>query len=589
MARKEKSQYKVKRNKYITITMIIVIVFFAFQIVYNFDYFVHMAFAERAESMVDAELAREYVFGGNTVGQGGAEEPTTPDESKQTADFCVISDMQYEAEMTICMQVLDGQKRDYIQAKDVTSLETLAPQVVLILKADLNEEETACLLRLVENGTQVIFLAMPDEASLRSEALCSLLGIYETTGQSVHTGIRFMTDFFVTDELIESHDIEIKMQDCILAQKTVTYAYSLATEWDTEVDNEELPPAIWKKNYLQSNVYVVNGNFVELGCFPGIVTALISMTQEDDIYPVINGYGVMIQGMPYIKTTNGSHMEQLYSRDAMGLQQDILFPALISSVRKHYYLPTFFCSVAGYERKPDEYIQKQIAYMEKEITAASGEIGLLYEGDVPVDDAESPIAYGTALYDSGSHEMDAKIYTAFPTIVKEDLTFGTMINEKTQTVYVPVVRSDVFEEERGRLAEISSVTANGLLTVLIDVDAVLQGSAEQYNWVQYTKQCETVLGAHNEYYADLTRLSASQIAERILAYEAMEPQVQKEENEIRIHIDRYTGYGCFVLRTEKEVTDVQNGVAIEIGDSAYFVVAQDADVKIILEKEKDVF
>lgn len=318
---------------------------------------------------------------------------------------------------------------------------------------------------------------------------------------------------------------------------------------------------------------------------PGIITAVLGKIVEDDIYPVINGYSVVVRGLPFIRLDVNTRIQELYSRDSMGLQQDILFPALVSSLKKNQYIPTFFAGLGGNDDVVMEpYIQKQMDYMEKEIVAASGEIGLMYEGS---ETWRQELAVGKSLYDSGEYELTDAIRRKFETIVSMNTDTGHLVDWEYKNVMIPIIRKDIFNQEQERLKELACVTECGMLTTLIDIESVMTKDADRYNWVNYNRQCESALAAQSEYYSDFSKVTIEQLAGKILLYRTMEPVITKQEDEIDIRIENFQGEAFFMLRTEKEISKIEQGSFIEIGNNAYLIKAEADELKIHLKKEEE--
>ncbi len=574
MGKSSSGEYRIKKNKYFVITLIIILIFVVFEIICNFDYFLNLLLNRGADSyMVDESLVTIYAY-----------EEEDYSYASENAAICIWADEKFEDEKLICAGVFQNQKRTYQMIESLDEIEETKPEVLFVLKDTLSDEEISQLEKSLFSDVQIVFVVTPNKQTMEKQDVQELMGIYRQGDLVSRRGIRFIPNFFVTDELIENETVSLKMYDVTLGEKTKLYAYSfLDTEEGKQVENEALPPAIWRRGYRSGNVFVLNGNFAELGCLEGIITSLFSVIYEDDIYPVVNAYGVFIQCSPYIKETENETVERLYSRDAMGFQQDIVFPSIISSVRKNQYIPTFFCSVSDYDGEMERYIEKQVEYMEKEIVSLSGEIGLYYEGSFA---HKEELNCTDSLMLKDDELLSGHVKRAAKVIVSKEADNRTLVDRDYEYTYIPIVRDDM-QKELQELKEISYVTELGLLTAEIDIEAVLNNKGEEYNWVTYSKTTDSVLGEHGEKYQALTRLSASDMGTRVLAHDVLRPRYEKTSESIWIRCDKFSGAAFFVLRTPKEIVDIKNGTYQVLGEDAYLISINNREATIYFEEEKD--
>lgn len=570
-------EYRIKKNKYYTITIIIAAIFLVFELIVNMDYFLNLFVEkEKQQAQVEKDELEEWVF---------SEYANT--NNTYDIEYLIYSDSLDLDLETTTQNVLKNQKRGFKKIEALTGLAE-ATQTLFVIQNEIDEQEIEALISYAESGHDIVFLKMPNESSMKQETLLSLLGIYKNKGFTTHQGIRFVPNFFVTNELMEVEDVLVKMYECELMQKTRTFSYTLALDEEEyeDVDNEYLPPTIWRNSSFGGNVYAFNADFRELGCYQGVFTALFSYLSEDDIYPVINGYSVIISGLPYVKSGMDERLETLYSRDAMGMQQDLLFPTLISNAKKEQYRPTFFCRIGDFGSVDSDFIEAQFSYMQKEIKGTSGEVGLYYDGSVLEQDL---ITVENSLFDDGKMNVPYTVLRKVDTVVSVNSNDSNFIRRETKDVVLPVVRQDVYNETTERLKEISYVTECAMLSVLIDVETVFENEDEKYNWENYSKQFDTVIGGHNEYYGSLGRLAVDDVATRVLEYTVMNPTYTMEEDSITINIEHFSGEAYFILRTEKEIVDMTAGSFTPMGEDAYLIHVTEEDVEIELKKERDIF
>ncbi len=559
------------------ITIFIAVVFIVFEIVVNVDYFLNLFLErEKQETLMEQEELKELVF---------SEDGTTT--ITQEVDYLLYfdsSDLDLEEKSK---NVLKNQKRGFESVESISGLSQEENKTLILIQSELDEQETDELIRFVEAGNHIFFLKLPDDASMKQEQVQQLLGVHRYMGATSHEGIRFVPNFFVTDELLEVKNVDVSMYECELMQKTRTFAYTLVAEEKLyeEVDNEELPPIVWRNNSLGGSVYVMNANFNELGCSQGVFTALFALLEEDDIYPVINGYSVMVSGLPYVRNGVDKRLEELYSRDAMGIQQDIVFPTLISNIKKLQYQATVFAKLGEVDSIDNDYLEAQFSYMQKEIKGTSGEIGVYYEGNIPTQDL---LSTEKILFDSGETEIPNSILESMNTVVSMEADDSNYINRVSKNVVLPVVRKDVYNEDEERLHEISYATECAFVSVLIDVDLMFENEDTKYNWENYSKQFDSVISGHRKYYGTLDRLTVNNVASRVLEYTVMQPNITKTDDNIKVEMEQFTGEAYFILRTEKEIVETKSCSYVRMGENAYLIHATESEIEIELKKEMGV-
>lgn len=404
--------------------------------------------------------------------------------------------------------------------------------------------------RLLRQGIAVVFLQLPNQQTMEQENLYEVLGIARETRSLRQRGIRFVSDFMLGGKQ-DYVNLELQLTSVKLGASCKTYAYGLEEQQkDSKIPNEALPPIIWRNHYLNGRVFVINGTLVNLSYGHGIITGLISQIEEDYIYPVINGFTLMVNHMPYCYNVNEEELLRRYSRDAMGFQQDILFPSMISVSKRHDIMPGFFME-KDMDIDPNSEPHRIMNYYLREINAMGGDIGVLTEDNASLEETRI-------------------------------LTWEQYMQYNGKEPVIPITTQGFQLTEEERLAYYSGVTALGIITHRIDMNEILYPRDDSYDWVNVSLQLDSLIGSFREKFPIITSVNIRELVRRIKNYQTMDQDIQYSSDKIRIKISNLNGNGYFILRTSKKVKEISGGTFRLIEENAYMVKAEEQDILIHL-------
>ena len=207
------------------------------------------------------------------------------------------------------------------------------------------------LSAMVEAGQNVIFCGVPETESLTQlPELQTLLGIREVAQEQVKmTGVRLYSGFFLGGEAnywIWSGEDDPELLSCLTVpwylRLSGTKVYMAGMVEDEEVENEELPPLIWRNSRGAGRVFAVNGPYMQDETGLGILSAVLYELQDYELYPVVNAQNLSVANFPDFAMENTEAMTAFYARDMRRLQMDLIWPNLIAAANRSNYQMTGF-------------------------------------------------------------------------------------------------------------------------------------------------------------------------------------------------------------------------------------------------------
>lgn len=215
------------------------------------------------------------------------------------------------------------------------------------------------LKKITEAGATLVFCYLPEVSVIeKSQGLQKLLGVRQITQKNVHlSGIKLFTGFLLGDEVVYMPEKpqEEKMQDLELnvpwfQVDTGSKTYMTGLLEDEEVENEDLPPIIWRMRQDKGYVFAINGNYMSDITGMGILSAIVTETNSYSLYPIVNAQCTTILDFPGFADENADIMDAIYSRNQNTIGRDILLPSLIAfSRREKMKMTAFMMPQADYE------------------------------------------------------------------------------------------------------------------------------------------------------------------------------------------------------------------------------------------------
>lgn len=535
--------YKIQRKTFFVITALIILVFLFFQFVGNIMFYEYPnpdksleegRFSEHLSTLSERmKIAYNY-------------------ETNKSPQVIVISQTfeKNNMEISSVLETLEGMKIlhqciSYTDAERLKAEDIQDSVELIIVCGDKNGValQKTQLDALTQTGIAMLYTQMPNADAIEANGLAEFLGIYKLKGQLNQKGMRFVDDVFAGG-LLDLYELEYKLEDVSLEPTCKIYAYGLKGRTEDELErNEDLPPLMWRNQVGKSNIYVVNGKFFEENKGYGILTAVLSDIYEDFLYPVVNASVMIYDSIPYDGVVNEELMQELYARNSLQFQTDILVPNLVSICKRLDVVPTFYTSVGNQLPEMD--------FLERSVLELGGELVYNDSAQVKAIDITNP---------------EGRIWDECPNL--------------------PVIVTG-FEKNDSDMTKLYSIASTfGIVVHRVDISKIINAENTEMDWVTVSKDYSDYIAYYQEDFGVFESVKASDAAIRYMEYMLMKPYIVYTEKTITVDIEDMPEQASFILRTEKEIEKVENGDFKELGKNMYLITTSETSIFIQL-KEKD--
>ena len=430
-----------------------------------------------------------------------------------------------------------GQSYDRIE-----SLENLEGVDVLVAASEnIGEEELESIEGFVENGGS-LWLACLTRSLALDESAAQLMGITGCGPLKTWPGIRFSGDIS-GGYVRENPEYKVSALDITLDNRVKLYASALPENYK-EIDNEDLPPLIWRYVATENGgrVYVTNGDFMDTEVLYYMIPVIMSELQDNYMYGVVNACCVFVEGFPYAQNEERDSWMRLYSRDKMAIAQD-----LISSQYLRYY--------TSYGARISYFSGDYVQLINNE------DINLRYYTDT----IESSMAL-LALQDekglfleSSDEKLDIK-----------DWEKGFSFTEGGNYCLPVNFEYTIENNEEQNFVMLSSAMGLGYYCFLNDVDKLLDYDGEADIWDEYCKNQEVVFGMCRQLCGWLERVTASQALERLANLLNSDTRITYgTDGSVNVKTDAEKAW--FILRGKYKNIEIEGGSAEEIGERCWLI------------------
>lgn len=449
------------------------------------------------------------------------------------------------------------------------------------------EKEAEQLEQLIEEQKTLIFLSLPTQDYIEQYDLNELLGIRKVFGQHTQKELNLVSGFMLGG-FHQFEDLIYNALDLDLLFSTKVYAYGKKTQ-------DKGSPVIWRNTYNNSEVYVVNGPFMETDASDGITSAILAEIEEDYIYPVLNARLMVYESFPYVSDKNKKQLEKNYNRDAMRVQHDILFPDLLSINKLRGFIPNGFFRL-GFEETELSKIspnnQRELTSYQAQLFKDGGEVGLRYTGDIERD----LNGYNQVFKDSdvksvliNAETTDTEIAEILEATEAVETIIGPFEKEKNyqylndQAIYLPFTSEGIVRSGQAELEFVSMVTAHGTIAQNLDLEEIINPADGQEKWTGGHKKYVQFIDNYRKQFSFLDSRNITETSTILKNLLNNAPAINKSSNTIEISFPNWQGESHYILRTPKKIKSVENGTFKEIEENAYLITAQGQRVEVKIE------
>lgn len=605
----------VSRRNFVTITLMILILFFMFQ----FSGVAKGALNEYGMNQYEKETVTAL------LGQEIYQPLLTQKElasAGSTVDYVVyIGDTKENSLQQVVYWWCSYSKRKLLCAESLDSLsfpEDYLPDVIILDSAHLDfEQELDVLEAYISRGINLIFANLPEaEIIAENEKLRSLLGIrYMIADEVSLKGMHLFGGFLLGGESIyELEDGEEEMrQDFNLTipwyvTNAGTKTYLSGTIENEETKNELLPAVIWRNSLGTAKVFAVNGDYLSDMTGIGILEAMMAEMHPYEIYPVVNAQNLVVANYPGLASENQEEMLQNYSQNQKALYREIIWPGLVSITRNTKDRLT--CLIApqlDYEdgEKPDGEV---LLYYLKLIKEEYGEAGLSGSmvSDTPM---EQKLSEDTALF-----KQYVPNYAVLSFYIKEETLLPDLLNSPYLTqlrtittggkdykeAVISYADADVTLQRAtssGRThtfsddLRVKSVeTALGYSNIVLDLEDAAYPKTEEDFWEKLSKNITSNLCTYWKPYEAFEKTTLSESDLRIRRFLALDFSDARSGDLITMDISGFEEEAWFLLRLNaEEIKTIRGASYTKVEAGAYLIHAVSDYVEITVEKEANIY
>ena len=495
------------------------------------------------------------------------------------------------------------------------------PEIVILESEKYADASNLSTLEdYVKTGSIVIFGSLEDANGIKkNQEMMNFLGIKKVVTDKVKlSGIKLFEGLLLGGEVVyqpdtakekkERQDLEFQVPWYQVGSGTKTYMVGLLDEKKmkkNQIENEDLPTLIWRNGIDNGSVYAVCGDYLKDSTAIGILDGMVSEASTYTIYPVVNAQNLSMVNFPGFADENKEELTKLYSRSVVGINRDIMWPALVSTAEQSKLKMTCFIQPqSDYldEIEPDS--SNLIFYLKqmKEQNAEAG-LSLQYKRASSMSDkitrdgeffasADSNYEYGAAFVDE--KQIPLVLNMQGTTLLK---SVGTLVCDYTEdypllsycgdSITLQEVTNNGMNYTYGDDMRMRSIqTALGYTNVSLNMGDIYWPKDAQDRWqVMQEKFTSNLLTYWKQFsYFTATTLSESNTRTRIflnLDYS------YKEDDEGAVQLQTSEKGSWFLLRTHgAEVESTVGGSWQKIEDNTYLIYAEQDSVRIKLKQPK---
>lgn len=603
----------VSRRKFISMTMMMVVLLFMFQLT--------QAVKDMENEYNVNTYAGESVLDETTAWQlnNGVVENISFDKVKEQEYVAFLGSRNTQLGSVAQQWCVYTKRnlREYASVKDLNEIKRKKPEVLLIDSEYVNfKTEADDLLKLAESDINMVFCNLPDsETVANSKNLRELLGIQSVETVEVELkGIKLFPGFLLGGEKVYQvqQEDDVKRQDLdmtipwyVAFGGTKTYMVGLV---DNEtVKNEYLPAIIWRNSHEDAKIFAVNGDYMYDSTGIGILDAMMAELHEYELYPIVNAQNLTVANYPGFAEENTEVMKQLYSRTQRGLYQDIMWPAFASvSGKTHLHETLFFMAQSNYtdDREPSD--ADYVFYL-KEINENEAEAAVSLENRSETVDLVEKIARDNDFY---SQANDGYIFTAgyageadaVPELV--ELMEGTECFQGVKTLIQKYDSAEPIVSYAGENITLQSTTSNGLdytfsqdlrmrslqtalgySNILVDMYEVVWPEDEEDSWEKVYDVFSRNVNTFWKPYESFEKTSLSESDRRVRSMMGLNFADKRENDVIYLQVQNMPDEAWFILRTHGEsIAEISGAQAFEIEDGAYLLRITGSVIRIQIEQ-----
>lgn len=510
-------------------------------------------------------------------------------------------------------------KKNIIVTKSMTELTDyvkLMPEMI-VLESESYALEGASLKRLEKlekEGVIIVFGSLEDVDAIRNNSeLMDFLGIQSIAAKEKQlTGAKLFEGFLLGGEewyqtskndkyAEEKQDLDLTVPWYQIGSGTKAYMVGLIKEKTGEkeaIRNEDVPSLIWRNGIDNGSVFAVCGDYMKDSTAIGILDGMMAEANTYYIYPVVNAQNLAVVNFPELSDVNNDEMQNLYSRSSMGLQRDVLWPALISAMDLSHLRVTAFLHKE--DTKNNDSDTDTLRFYLRQLKEQNGEAGILL-------DQTNTASLQSYLASSGSQYQYGAFYSEDPSMAFYEEQKDQPVFENIRTLMCPYsgahpvlsyYNDDVTLQEATsdgvhytfsddiRMKSIQS--ALGYTGIVLDLSDVFWPNGTSDGWEVLQERLTSNLRTYWKKFSCFDSTTLSESDQRVRKFLNMNYEATYFNKEIVLKTTQQDSW--FVLRThDAPIQKISGGTWSEIEKDAYLIHCEDDTVVIELKGDASLY
>lgn len=492
------------------------------------------------------------------------------------------------------------------------------PLLLCIAGSEIStDSDVNILTELAENGNNMVMCDLPSVDIMREfTGLCKIAGIHSVYQNEVElSGIRLLTGFLLGGEAVyqaetpkdqEMQDMDLYVPWYMTLRGTKTYMFG--TLEYIEIENEFLPPLIWRNSYGKSKIFSINGDYMYDQIGLGILDAIIYELQPYELHPIVNAQNLSIANYPDFAMENTEELMEAYARDMRRLQMDLMWPNIIASARKSNYRMTCFVAPQMDYTNSESILANDLIFYLKEINEQDGEAGWSLEyihgaslEDKIISDRQffdnsgSQYEYGAAYIAKDDKESFAELASkglleGIRTVTSVCEGADAMLSYCTDTIVEQGITADGFKHTYMQDLRLRSLeTALGYSNILLDMKKITWPEENALYWEVLYEAFSSNINTYWNSFSAFDKTTLSESDKRVRAFLAMDYSDTRNGDVITVNIANRNGNVWFLLRTHLEsVRGMTGGKYQKLEEDVYLICAQEDVLTITVETAENV-
>lgn len=612
----------VSRRNFFSITLIMLVVVFMFQVPEVIKNQVNNYGENEYEEITDTGLTEKSVYTASET------------DVKDTGRFVVFIGDTEEGSVGSVVREWSFYTKRYMESyKSVKEYEPdpgNLPEAVLVDSKSLDmKKDISVLGSYTEKGIHIIFCNLPEVTEVsKNPKLRMMLGIKGVIREKIKVeGIRLMEGFllgglkeYILDETMEKtqQDMDLVMpwyrisggakmfMHGMMEDEDVEACYMM-TEGDVITKNQNLPAVIWRNKYQNAMVFGVNGEYLSTNAGLGILSAMMVELKKYDIYPVINAQNLVVVNFPDLANENEAEIMKRYSRSLKAVCRDIVWPGVVSVAQQNSRKLT--CMIAPQMEYQDNLNPEEdtLVYYMKLFQEQNIEMGLSgtyrkgtdvstkLDKDIEFLDGVVPEYSMLSFYQGNMSDgeleeaLKRKRFAQVRTIFTDDDKFEQLISYgQDNMVKQRSINNGYSHTFSENLRMISIQTALGYSNIQVDINPVAFPVTDEDSWEKLSRKFAGNTSTYWKRFSKFEKTTLSESDARIRKFLALNYKQEKKGNTISLELSNFQEEAWFILRTQGEDIKYAEGAEFEkIEDGAYLITATEPKVQLELEGEQE--